>query len=161
MQLSQDLMWYNINHLRYSNAKNENEKWDVLPLKNEEKSDSLLRSPERKPWHSFAVLLLIYLAFKYFDFECTWWMLFQKHVVSTKFYLQFAMQVPLRNSILFVYLLICLLINFIPIICQKQLISASKIDRCNDYRIKTNRSILDAIKQCYNWNCQKVPIDKK
>ena len=29
--------------------------------------------------------LLNYLAFQSFDFECTWWRLFQKHVVGTKF----------------------------------------------------------------------------
>jgi hypothetical protein len=26
---------------------------------------------------------LNYLAFQSFDYECTWWMLFQKHIVHT------------------------------------------------------------------------------
>jgi hypothetical protein len=34
---------------------------------------------------SYYQRFLCYLAFKYFGFECTWWMLFQKRIVRTKF----------------------------------------------------------------------------
>lgn len=95
IQLSQDLMWFNINHLHYSNAKNENEKWDVLTI-TKRRGKVTVDQGHQKRSH----------AFKYFDFERTWWRVFQKHAVSTKSDLLFAMQHPLRSSILSVDMVI-------------------------------------------------------